>query len=117
MEVYFNMHEVTRKQNISFARLKLECHALTWWESDVVNRELGNKPPMIDREVFKNMIKSQLYPIGYEQHQQIVWNYFRRRQGQSMQKFTIEFMKRAIQIKVSLKSPNMLVKYLGALFP
>jgi len=77
MKVHFSMHEVTGKQNIDFARLKLEFHDLTWWESDGVSRELGNKTPVIDLEVFKDIIKSQFYPIGYEEHQQIVWNYFR----------------------------------------
>jgi hypothetical protein len=77
MEVCFNVHEVNGRQNIDFARLKLECHALIWWESDAVSRELGNKSPVIDLEVFKDIIKSQFYPIGYEEHQQIVWNYFR----------------------------------------
>jgi hypothetical protein len=48
MEVYFNVHEVTRKQNIYFSRLKLEGHALTWWESDTISKALGNEPPMID---------------------------------------------------------------------
>jgi hypothetical protein len=40
-----------------------------------------------------------------------------KRQGQSMQEFTIEFRKREIHMGVSLKSLDMLVKYLGALFP
>jgi hypothetical protein len=48
MEVYFSVHEVTRKQKIDFTQLKLEGHALTWWESDVVRRALGNEPPMTD---------------------------------------------------------------------
>jgi hypothetical protein len=43
MEVYFSVHEVTGKQNISFARSKLEGHALIWWESDAVNQALGNE--------------------------------------------------------------------------
>jgi hypothetical protein len=58
MQVYFNVHEVTKKQKIVFSWLKLEGHALTWWESDAVNRELGNEPLVIDWEVFKKMIKS-----------------------------------------------------------
>jgi hypothetical protein len=57
MEVYFNM-QVTRKLKICFSQLKLEGHALTWWESDAVSRELGNAPLMTDWKVFKNMIKS-----------------------------------------------------------
>jgi hypothetical protein len=63
------VHEVTTKHNISFARLKLEVHALTWWESDAVSRALGNEPPVTEWEVFKDMIKSHFYPIGYEEHQ------------------------------------------------
>jgi hypothetical protein len=81
MELYFNMHEVTGKQKIYFARLKLEGHALTWWESGIVSRSLGNKPPVTVWEVFKDMIKSQFYPIGYGEHQKIVWCYFKQRQG------------------------------------
>jgi hypothetical protein len=49
--------------------LKLEGHALTWWESDAVSKELENEPPMIDWEEFKDMIKSSFYPIGYEEQQ------------------------------------------------
>jgi hypothetical protein len=79
MEVYFSMHEVTGKQNIVFSWLKLEGHALAWWESDAVSRALGNEQPMTNWELFKDIKKSQFYPIGYDEHQQIVWNYFRRR--------------------------------------
>jgi hypothetical protein len=32
LEVYFSVHHIDEEQNISFARLKLEGHALTWWE-------------------------------------------------------------------------------------
>jgi len=76
--------------------LKLEGHALTWWDSDAVSRELGNEPLVIDWEVFKNMIKYQFYPIGYEEHQKIVWCYFIQRQGKSVQEFTTNLRKRAI---------------------
>jgi hypothetical protein len=81
MEVYFSVHEVTGKQNIYFSQLNLEGHALEWWESDRVSILLGNEPPMTNWEVFKDMIKSHFYPIGYGEHQQIVWHYFRQRQG------------------------------------
>jgi hypothetical protein len=81
LEVYFSVHEVSGAQRISFAHLKLEGHALTWWESDAIARRLGNEPPMIDWEVFKDMIKSHFYPIGYEEEQKISWLYLRQRQG------------------------------------
>jgi hypothetical protein len=58
------VHKVTGKKNIAFAWLKLEGHALAWWESDAVGRALENDPPITDWEVFKGMIKSQLYLTG-----------------------------------------------------
>jgi hypothetical protein len=33
LEVYFSVHHIDEEKNISFARLKLEGHALTWWEN------------------------------------------------------------------------------------
>jgi hypothetical protein len=32
LEVYFSIHHIDEEKKISFARLKLEGHALTWWE-------------------------------------------------------------------------------------
>jgi hypothetical protein len=32
LEVYFSVHNIDEEQKISFSRLKLEGHALTWWE-------------------------------------------------------------------------------------
>lgn len=48
MEVYFNIHEVAGKQRIAFEKLKLEGHALAWWESDAACRALENEPPVTD---------------------------------------------------------------------
>lgn len=43
---------------VAFARLKLEGHALAWWESDAAGRDLEYQPPMVDWEIFKDMIKA-----------------------------------------------------------
>lgn len=48
MEVYFNINDVTGKKRITFYQLKLERHALAWWESDVTCRALENEPPVTD---------------------------------------------------------------------
>jgi hypothetical protein len=32
LEVYFSIHHIDEEKNISFSMLKLEGHALTWWE-------------------------------------------------------------------------------------
>jgi hypothetical protein len=106
MEVYFIMHEEIGKKKIVFSCLKLEGHALKWWESDAVRKELGNEPLVTDWQVLKDMIKSQFYLIGYEETQQIIWNYFRQRLGQSMQEFTKELRKREICIQLVLFIPK-----------
>jgi hypothetical protein len=80
MEVYFNVHKITGKKNIYFAQLNIESCSLAWWESDAVRIFLGNEPPMNNWEVFKDMIKSNFYPIGYEEHQKIVSHYLKKRQ-------------------------------------
>ena len=32
LEFYFTIHHIYEGQNISFSKLKLEGHALNWWE-------------------------------------------------------------------------------------
>jgi hypothetical protein len=36
LEVYFSVHQIGEDKRISFNQLKLEGHALTWWESYVI---------------------------------------------------------------------------------
>jgi hypothetical protein len=33
LEVYFSVHHIQEEHNISFFKLKLEGHSLTWWEN------------------------------------------------------------------------------------
>jgi hypothetical protein len=74
---------------------------------------LEGDPPVTKWEDFKTLIKSQFYPIGYVEDQWIHWHYFRKRQGQSVQEYTIEFKKMAIMLGISPKNPYVLLKYLG----
>jgi len=32
VQVYFNIHHIDEEKNISFDRVKLEGHSLTWWK-------------------------------------------------------------------------------------
>jgi hypothetical protein len=66
LEIYFGVHEVSKAHIISFVCLKLEGHALMWWESDAIAGRLWNEPLVIEWEMFKEMIKLRFYPIGYK---------------------------------------------------
>jgi hypothetical protein len=101
--VFTNIDE---EKKISFSRLKLEGHALTWWESHMETLRLEGDPLVTKWEDFKTLIKSQFYPIGYVEDQWIHWHYFRKRQGKSVQEYTIEF-KRWLSCWVSLPRTQM----------
>jgi hypothetical protein len=66
-------------------------------------------------EDFKTLIKSQFYHIEYVEEQWIWWHYFKQKQGQSVQGYTIEFKKMAIMLAISPKNQNVLLKNMGGL--
>jgi hypothetical protein len=76
---FFNVHHIDEGKNISFAILKLEGHALTWWEIQLEKNRLAGDLPVTRWEEFKILMKSQFHPIGYVEDQCIWWNYFKQR--------------------------------------
>jgi hypothetical protein len=81
LDVYFSNHHIDKEQKISLSKLKLEVHALTWWESHMDSLRLDTNPPVTKREDFKTHTKSQFYPIGYVEDHWICWHYFMKRKG------------------------------------
>jgi hypothetical protein len=116
LEVYFGLYQVQETQRISFPRLKMIGHDLLWWESYVDALRIGNKPIVTKREAFKALLKSQFYPIGYEEEQLMKRQYLWQEQGQGVQEYTFEFRRQAIQLGISLEEPGVVMKYLGGLF-
>ena len=53
--------------------------------------------------------------FGYVQKAMMDWQSFRQGKGQSVQNFTEEFRKKALELNISLDSPDTLLKYIGAL--
>jgi hypothetical protein len=58
LDIYFSIHHIDEENNISFARSKLEGHALTWWESHMETLMLEGDLPVTRWEDFKTLIKS-----------------------------------------------------------
>jgi hypothetical protein len=58
LEVYFNVHNIDEEKKFSFSQLKLEGHALTWWEIHMETLRLEGDPPVTKWEDFKTLIKS-----------------------------------------------------------
>jgi hypothetical protein len=55
LEVYFSIHHIDEEQKISFSKLKLEGHALTWWESHTETLRLEGDPPVTKWKDFKTL--------------------------------------------------------------
>jgi hypothetical protein len=64
LEFYVSINHIYEENNISFATLKLEGHALTWWEIHTETLRLEGDPLVTRWENFKTLIKSHFYPIG-----------------------------------------------------
>ncbi|KAK0581648.1 hypothetical protein LWI29_016413 [Acer saccharum] len=63
LETYFTIHGYTSTQKLSFARLKLSSHPLTCWNAYLKH----NVVLKLTWRKFKELIKKQFYPIGYEE--------------------------------------------------
>jgi hypothetical protein len=44
LEVYFSLHNIDEEHKISFSWLKLEGHALTYWESHIDTLRIEGNP-------------------------------------------------------------------------
>jgi hypothetical protein len=73
LEVYFGLYQIQETQQISFSHLKMTKHALLWWESYVDALRIGKNPMVMKWEDFKALLKSQFYPIGYEEEKLMKW--------------------------------------------
>ena len=60
-------------------------------------------------------LRKQFYPLGYVQKAMMDWKSFRQGKGQSVQNFTEEFRKKALDLNISLYSLDTLLKYIGSL--
>jgi hypothetical protein len=74
IKFYFILHHIDEEQDISFVRLNLEGHALTWWESHTETLRMEDDSPVTRWEDFKTLIKSKFYPIEYVEDRWIQWH-------------------------------------------
>ena len=64
---------------------------------------------------FISSLHKQFYSLGYVQKAMRYWQIFIQGKGQSVQNFTEEFRKKALELNISLDSPDTLLKHIGAL--
>jgi hypothetical protein len=73
LETYFDLYGYSSGAKVSFARLKLTNHVLTWWNSFLVSH--------LDEEVswekFTLLIRKELYPMSFEEDRWSRWHNLR----------------------------------------
>lgn len=111
MKNYFTLYVYTSAQKISFARLKMSGHTLTWWNAYVKHHDISG----LTWSKFKKLVRKQFYPIGYEEDRWIRWQYLKQRYGQSVQEYTIEFHTQAVVLGISIEDYEVSMKYVGGL--
>jgi len=67
LEVCFGIYQIQETQQISFSCLNMNMHALLWLESYMDAVRIRKNHMVIKWEDFKELIKSQFYPIGYKE--------------------------------------------------
>jgi Retrotransposon gag protein len=106
LETYFDLYGYSSGAKVSFARLKLTNHALTWWNSFLVSHP--------DEEVswkkFTLLIRKEFYPMSFEEDRWSCWHSLRQRRDQFVQDYTTKFRRLAISLGVSLNESSTLMK-------
>ncbi|OMO94682.1 Retrotransposon gag protein [Corchorus capsularis] len=87
LEVYFSTKPYTDQQRISFARLRLGNHAVTWWESFNPGLEAEGMAPIQTWQEFTAAIKNQFYPLGYEEELKGKWQFLRLCGAETLAKY------------------------------
>jgi hypothetical protein len=116
IEVYCRIQKIQDDETkIQLASLRLDSATLIWWESKTQEDMKKHGKILIFCNNFIVAIKKQFYPLAYKQKATMEWQNFRQAKGQSVQRFTQEFRRRALVLGVDLSSQETLLKYIGAL--
>jgi hypothetical protein len=105
IEVYCRVQQIKEEDvKIQLASLRLTGTALVWWESKLQqgSKQMGNL--LSSWSAFISALRKQFYPLGYVQKAMMDWQSFRQGKGQSVQNFTEEFRKKALELNISLDS-------------
>jgi hypothetical protein len=111
LESYFSLYGFNDLQKITFVRVKMESHALVWWNAYV--QAHGMHGTTWDR--FKELVRRQFYPVGYQDERWRMWLYLRQFNEHTVQEYTTDFKRRALLLGIPLGDPETFRKYLAGL--
>nr|CAD1835497.1 unnamed protein product [Ananas comosus var. bracteatus] len=84
LETYFDLYNYSNAEKVTFAKLKLVGHALTWWKATL--QTSANED--FTWSLFKRLICQEFYPMGYEEERWKRCHVLRQRRDQTVQDYT-----------------------------
>jgi hypothetical protein len=94
LEGYFSVHNLSDRENITFALLKALPHVKNWWEtywekkSTEESRIFGVDPTW---DSFMDVVKEQNYPVGNYDDQYMRWTTLHQERGKTVATFNNTF--------------------------
>ncbi|KAA8521664.1 hypothetical protein F0562_012346 [Nyssa sinensis] len=112
LETYFTLYGFSSTEKVSFARLKLINHALTWWNAYLKN----GHDQEITWKAFTQLLRQEFYPMGYSQDRWARWHNLRQRYEQTVQEYTTEFRRLAVAMGITLDNEEVYTKFVAGLY-
>ena len=100
----------------TFYHLKMTKHAMLWWDNYLDAFRIGRNPILKKWEYFKLLMKSQIFPINYEEEKLMKWKYIWQERGQGDQEYSFELWKKPIRMGIYLEELGVVLYYHGGLF-
>jgi hypothetical protein len=91
LEGYFSLHNISNRENITFALLKVIPHVKYWWENLCEQKET-EEPSLftvaVTWETFRDVIKEQYYPVESYDDLYTKWTTLQLERDQAVSEFT-----------------------------
>jgi hypothetical protein len=111
LESYFSLYGFNDLQRLTFVRVKMESHALIWWNAYVQSRGFQN----LAWDGFKTLVRKQFYPVGYREARWRKWLFLKQYSEHTVQEYTTEFKRCALLLGVPMEDPDVFTKYMAGL--
>jgi hypothetical protein len=118
IEGYFSVHNFSKRENITFALLKVVPHEKYWWENFCEKKEI-EEPSLftvtITWDSIRDDIKKKYYPIGSNYDMYTKWTTLWQERDQAVPEFTNIFHTLRTKMGIKDSERHMVLKYHGGL--
>jgi hypothetical protein len=118
LEGYFSVHNFSKRENITFALLKVVPHVKEWWDTYSEKKSIEDSAIFVvflTWDSFMDAIKEQYYLVGSYKDQYTRWTTLRHERYQTVLDFTNIFHTLHTKLGIKGSERHLLPKYCGCL--